>query len=65
MLEYTSGGDRKRLEMLVLHDDVEREYTYGPAQHLAEAKVGSFTPALYAKALGRRRTDWKQIFPFE
>jgi len=70
MLEYTGGGDGKRLGMLVLHDDVEREYAYGPAQHLAEAKVGAFTPALYAKARTKgwvvisMKTDWKQIFPF-
>ncbi|HEV8500483.1 MAG TPA: HAD family hydrolase, partial [Casimicrobiaceae bacterium] len=32
MLEYTGAGDGARLMMLVLHDDAQREYAYGPAQ---------------------------------
>ena len=36
--------------MLVLHDDAQREYAYGPAQGLADTKVGTFTPALYEEA---------------
>ena len=31
MLEYTEAGDGPRFGMLVLHDDAEREYAYGPA----------------------------------
>ena len=31
MLEYTKAGAGTRLAMLVLHDDAEREYAYGPA----------------------------------
>ena len=31
MLEWATGGAGKRLGMLVLHDDAEREYAYGPA----------------------------------
>jgi hypothetical protein len=30
MLEYTGAGDGARLMMLVLHDDAQREYAYGP-----------------------------------
>jgi phosphoserine phosphatase len=30
MLEWTGAGDGARLMMLVLHDDAEREYAYGP-----------------------------------
>ena len=47
MLEYTAAGDGARLAMLVLHDDGEREYAYGPAQGLPAARVGTFTQALY------------------
>ena len=32
MLEYTMAGSGPRLAMLVLHDDAEREYAYGPAR---------------------------------
>jgi hypothetical protein len=36
--------------MIVLHDDGEREYAYGPAQGLPDTKVGTFTQALYDEA---------------
>jgi phosphoglycolate phosphatase-like HAD superfamily hydrolase len=69
MLEYTQAGDGARLAMLVLHDDAEREYAYGPAQGLPDTKVGTFTQALYDEAKNKGWTvisiknDWKQIFP--
>ena len=71
MLEYTKAGDGARLTMLVLHDDGEREYAYGPAQGLPETRVGTFTQALYDEATKNGWTvismkkDWKVIFPFE
>jgi phosphoglycolate phosphatase-like HAD superfamily hydrolase len=71
MLEYTKAGDGARLAMLVLHDDAEREYAYGPAQGLPDSKVGTFTQALYDEAKKNgwmvisMKNDWKAIFPFE
>lgn len=71
MLEYTKAGDGTRLAMLVLHDDAEREYAYGPAQGLPDSKVGTFTQGLYDEATKNGWTvismkkDWKVIFPFE
>jgi phosphoglycolate phosphatase-like HAD superfamily hydrolase len=71
MLEYTKAGDGTRLAMLVLHDDAEREYAYGPALGLPDTKVGTFTQALYDEAKKNGWTvismkrDWKVIFPFE
>jgi len=71
MLEYTGAGDGARLMMLVLHDDAEREYAYGPAQGLPDTKVGTFTQALYDEAKQKSWTvismkkDWKRIFAFE
>ena len=71
MLEYTGAGDGARLAMLVLHDDAEREYAYGPAQGLPDTKVGTFTQALYDEAQKKgwtvisMKNDWKRIFPFE
>jgi phosphoserine phosphatase len=50
MLEYTKSGAGTRLTMLVLHDDAEREYAYGPAQGLPDTKVGTFTQTLYDEA---------------
>ena len=70
MLEYTGAGDGARLMMLVLHDDAQREYAYGPAQGLPDTKVGTFTQALYDEAkkdgwtvIGMKN-DWKRIFAF-
>jgi hypothetical protein len=71
MLEYTAAGDGRRLAMLVLHDDAEREYAYGPAEGLPDSKVGTFTQALYDEAqrdgwiVISMKNDWKRIFGFE
>jgi len=71
MLEYTGAGDGARLMMLVLHDDAQREYAYGPAQGLPNTKVGTFTQALYDEAKKKgwtvisMKNDWKRIFAFE
>jgi hypothetical protein len=71
MLEYTKAGDGARLSMLLLHDDAEREYAYGPAQGLPDTKVGTFTQALYDEAkkdgwfVISMKNDWKRIFAFE
>jgi phosphoglycolate phosphatase-like HAD superfamily hydrolase len=71
MLEYTGAGGGARLMMLVLHDDAQREYAYGPARGLPDTKVGAFTPALDAEAKKNgwsvisMKTDWKRIFAFD
>ena len=71
MLEYIKVGDGARLSMIVLHDDVEREYAYGPAQGLPDTKVGTFTQALYDEAKKQgwtvisMKNDWKRVFAFE
>jgi phosphoglycolate phosphatase-like HAD superfamily hydrolase len=71
MLEYTKAGDGKRLSMLVMHDDAQREYAYGPANGLPETKVGTFTQALFDEAkkdgwiVISMKKDWKRIFAFE
>jgi hypothetical protein len=55
MLEYTGAGAGAQLMMLVLHNDAQREYAYGPAQGLPETKVGTFSQALYEEA----KKNWK------
>ncbi|HET6325157.1 MAG TPA: HAD family hydrolase [Planctomycetaceae bacterium] len=71
MLEYTGAGAGARLMMLVLHDDAEREYAYGPADGLPNSKVGTFPQSLYDEAQAKgwfvihMKTDWKRVFPFE
>ncbi|MEP9380446.1 HAD family hydrolase [Aquabacter sp. CN5-332] len=71
MLEYTQVGGGARLGMLVLHDDKEREYAYGPAGGLPDTRVGTFSNDLMKEAGSRgwtvisMKSDWKRIFPFE
>ena len=56
--------------MIVLHDDAQREYAYGPANGLPDTKVGRFTQALYDEAkqkswtVIRMKNDWKRVFAF-
>lgn len=69
MLEYTQGGNGARFELLVLHDDGQREFAYGPAQGLPDAKLGAFPQAVYDQAqkagwtVVSMKNDWKQVFP--
>ncbi len=71
MLEYTMAGGGAPLMMLVLHDDAEREYAYGPAQKLPATQVGTFTQALYDEAKSKgwtvisMKNDWKRIFAWQ
>jgi phosphoglycolate phosphatase-like HAD superfamily hydrolase len=71
MLEWTTAGEGTRLGMLVLHDDGEREYAYGPAGGLPETKVGTFSQSLMDEAKKRgwvvisMKNDWRRIFAFE
>jgi phosphoserine phosphatase len=70
MLEYVGAGAGLRLNMLVFHDDADREYAYGPAQGLPNTKVGAFTQALFDEAkkngwtVVSMKNDWKRIFAF-
>ena len=69
MLEYTQGGKGAPFELLVLHDDGQREFAYGPAQGLPDTKLGAFTQAVYDQAqkagwtVVSMKKDWKQVFP--
>ena len=71
MLEYTKAGSGARLSMLVLHDDAQREYAYGPAKGLPDSKVGTFTQQLYDEAKKQgwvvisMKDDWKKVFAFD
>jgi hypothetical protein len=68
MLEWTGAGEGARLKMLVLHDDAEREYAYGPAAGLPDTKVGTFSQKLMDEAKQKGWTvismkhDWQTVF---
>jgi hypothetical protein len=71
MLEYTKAGAGTRLAMLVLHDDADREYAYGPANGLPDSKVGTFSQSLLDEAKQKgfvvisMKNDWSRIFSGE
>jgi len=71
MEEFTQAGGGATLMMMVLHDDAQREYAYGPARGLPDTKVGTFTQALYDEAKSKgwnvisMKNDWKRVFAFE
>jgi len=71
MLEYATIGQQPSLGMLVLHDDAEREYAYGPAEGLPDTQFGTFTQVLYDDAMRHgwvvisMKRDWKRMFLFD
>jgi hypothetical protein len=71
MLEWTGAGSGARLMMLVFHDDAEREYAYGPANGLPDAKFGTFPESLREEADKKgwivisMKKDWARIFSFD
>jgi lysophospholipase L1-like esterase len=57
MLRWSQSGDRRSLQLLVLHDDAEREMAYG------EPQDESLTAAeKYGWQLVRMASDWKSVF---
>ncbi len=68
MLEWTGAGNGARLMALVLHDDAEREYAYGPANGLPDTKFGTFPESLMEEANKKgwivisMKNDWARVF---
>jgi phosphoglycolate phosphatase-like HAD superfamily hydrolase len=71
MLEWTDAAGGTRLRLLLLHDDEQHEYAYGPAANLPSSKVGTFSPPLLEAAKARgwivvsMATDWSRVFAFD
>ena len=65
MLEYTDSGKDAHIEMMVHHDDAEREYAYG-----CDTKIGRLCKGIeLAKERGwvvvSVKNHWKRVFAFE
>lgn len=57
MLRWSQSGDRRSLQLLVLHDDADREMAYG------EPQDESLTAAeRYGWQVVRMATDWRTVF---
>lgn len=69
MLQWVTAGEGARRGLLVLHDDADREFAYGPANGLPDTSVGTFSQALADEARARgwtvisMKNDWRAIFP--
>lgn len=63
MLEWTKSHGGHCLEVLIHHDDAEREYAYGP-----DSKIGTFPDSLLEEARSHdwqivsMKNDWKLLF---
>jgi hypothetical protein len=68
MLQWATAGEGIRMGFLVLHDDPEREFAYGPANGLPDTSVGTFSEALMDTAhqsgwmVISMKDDWNTIF---
>jgi hypothetical protein len=68
MLEYTKASTGTRLSAILLHDDAQREYAYGPAQRCPTPRSA---PSRRRCTMRPRRVvinmkdDWKRIFAFD
>jgi len=65
MLQFTAAGEGRRLELIVHHDDEQREFAYDRTSH-----IGKLDKALdEAKAKNwivvSMKSDWKKVFAFE
>jgi phosphoserine phosphatase len=65
MLQYTAAGARRRLMLIVRHDDAEREFAYD-----RQSRIGRLDKALDEASAKNwivvsMKSDWKKIFPFE
>jgi len=60
MLQYTSSNPQANLELLLHHDDIQREYDYnqGAEKALILAKENNWT-------IITMKEDFKQVFPFQ
>jgi len=71
MLRWTTAASGLRFGALVLHDDAEDAYAYGPAEGLPATDVGAFPQRLYDEAMERgwevirMKEDWKRVFSWQ
>ena len=57
MLRWSQSGDRRSLQLLVLHDDADREMAYGEPQDESLAAAER-----YGWQVVRMKSDWRSVF---
>jgi phosphoserine phosphatase len=65
MLQWTAGGDGKRLMVYVHHTDAEREWAYDRESHIGQLNKGLDEATEKGWVVVDMKKDWKVIYPFE
>lgn len=65
MLQYTTGGDGRRLGLIVHHTDADREYAYDRASHIGTLDAALDQAEDNGWVVVDMKRDWAVVFPFE
>jgi hypothetical protein len=63
MIEYTTGGEGRRLGLYVHHTDAEREYAYDRESHVGTLNEVLDTADSKGWVIVDMKKDWKTVFP--
>jgi phosphoserine phosphatase len=63
MIEYTTGGEGRRLGLFVHHTDGAREYAYDRKSHVGTLDKALDQAAAKGWIIVDMKKDWKQVFP--
>ena len=65
MLQWTAGGDGKRLMVFIHHTDAEREWAYDRESHFGKFDKGLDEANEKGWTVVDMKNDWKDIYPYE
>ncbi len=63
MIEYTTGGEGRRLGLFVHHTDADREYAYDRKSHVGTLDKVLDQAAANGWIIVDMKQDWKSVFP--
>ena len=63
MLQWTAGGNGKRLMVYIHHTDVEREWAYDRDSHIGRLNKGLDEANEKSWTVVDMKNDWKNIYP--
>jgi hypothetical protein len=63
MIEYTMGGEGRRLGLFVHHTDAEREFAYDRKSHVGTLDKALDQAAANGWVIVDMKKDWKAVFP--
>jgi hypothetical protein len=63
MLEWTTAGPGPRFELLIHHDDADREWAYDRDSHIGRLDKGLDEGPKRGWTIVSMKDDWKMIYP--